>query len=663
MPISFSSQKKYNSLTKTVLVALLLFTIALLYYPGINGAFYYDDVRPLSPLANITNLESALVYISNESSGPLGRPIAMLSFLVNINDFPTATSTGDISGFFIFNVLLHIANGLLVFLLTYFIAKLYQGEKKSNYWLAITVSAFWLVLPIQVSTSLIAIQRMTGLSAFFVFAGLLLYTYGLYKQSNASTHNFHNNQGLSLQLTGLIVFTLLAMFSKENGVLLPVFALVLEITVLANVSTIRYKRKLRISACAAGLIALILYLFYLTYSASNISPGREHTLIERLLTQPQILIDYLYVAFIPDITGFNPFHDNYPHVINLWSSNKALFSLSLLTLLLSSALYYRLKYPLFSFAVLWFLTAHLLESSVINLELYFEHRNYIALFGPCMALIFIITKIKQRYQRVAIISFNLYWLLLCAGLLMTTQIWGQPRLAAKVWQAKQVGSARATEYLSTIYLREGKIDTAQQLLTNHIIECKNCTNSHAISLFFSCYSGKKNATRSAYNALLNLSETTTHATGVAANLRQVHQLIINGSCQYLSMPELKRLNVAFLQSPKSTFNKKLPYLQNLYTFALNEGNNVEAIRLLLLAWHEQPEKIISNELVLMLLANEQTQEAESFVKEEICQRTSVNPIIDEQWQQQCNFFSERIKTRIEKNDNTEAKKQQLIDIK
>ena len=366
MLLFFYSQAKSYTLIKTTLVILLLFSITLLYLPGINGAFYYDDIRPLSPLANIINLESALVYITSESSGPLGRPIAMLSFLVNINDWPTDLSTADISGFFKFNVILHNINGLVVFLLTYYVAKVYHGEKKANYWLAVTVSAFWLVLPIHVSTSLIAIQRMAGLSAFFVFSGLLFYSYGLYKQSIESANNINNNQGLALQLTGLIVFTLLAMFTKENGGLLPIFVLVLEVTLFANVSTIQYRRKLRVSACAAGLITLLLYMAYLVSTVGNILPGREFTLIERLLTQPQVLIDYLYLAFIPDITAFNPFHDNYQHVSNLWSSNKAILSILLLIGLLGSALYYRLKQPLFSFAVLWFFVSPLLLKLFFN---------------------------------------------------------------------------------------------------------------------------------------------------------------------------------------------------------------------------------------------------------------------------------------------------------
>lgn len=650
MATTSSSHKKHAQLLKIALVPLLLLTVALLYHPGFNGAFYYDDVRPLSSLATITNVDSALVYISNESSGPLGRPIAMLSFLINLNDWPSVTSTGNISAFFIFNVVLHLANGFLVFLLAYYIGKLYQGEKQSNYWLALAVSALWLVLPIQVSTSLIAIQRMAGLSAFFVFSGLVFYIYGLYRQSAASTNNIHNNHGLTLQLIGLITFTLLAMFSKESGVLLPVFVLVFEITLLANLPTIQYRRKLRISACTASLVTLLLYMAYLTFTVGNILPGREFTIIERLLTQPQVLIDYLYLAFIPDITAFNPFHDNYQHVSDLWSSNKAIFSIVLLIGLLGSALYYRLKQPLFAFAVLWFFAAHLLESTVISLELYFEHRNYVALLGPCLALVFTFTKLKQRYKTLAIASFGAYWLLLCACLLLTTQLWGQPRLAAQIWQAKQVGSARATEYLSNFYLQEGQKETAQKLLVKHINECKNCTSSQAALLFFSCYSDNKKATMDAYNTLLHLSKTTQDARGVAPSLTQVHKLITNKSCKYISLTELKSLNIAFLQLPKSPFNKKLPFLQNLYVLALKEENSEEAIRLLYFAWREQPDDIIAEELVAMLVTVQRDKEAEIFINEQVCKRSSFNPNIGKVKKDQCEYFSKRIKEKLESNN-------------
>lgn len=639
---SYLSSKKFNFI-KVSLLSFLLVVIAILYFPGTNGSFYYDDIRPLSGLANITDIKSSLVYISNESSGPLGRPIAMFSFLANINDWPTDISTGDKRNFFIFNVILHCINGLLVFLLSSLIAKLYLGENKTNYWLAIATSAFWLVLPIHVSTSLIAIQRMAGLSAFFVFSGLLLYTYGLYKQSIENTHNINNNHGLTLQLMGLILFTLLAMLTKENGVLLPVFALVLEVTLLAKLPTIKFRRKLRISASTLGLITLLLYLAYIVFQKGNVLPGREFSLAERLLTEPQILVDYLYLAFIPDITAFNPFHDNYQYVSDLWGSNKAFFSILLVTCLLSSALYYRKKYPLFSFAVLWFLTAHLIESTVIDLELYFEHRNYIALFGPCLALVFTFTKMNKRYQTLAIISFSIYWLLMCICLLITTQLWGKPVIAAKTWQAKQIGSSRATAYLSNIYLQQGNIAPVPNIVKEHIKVCKDCAGSQAVALFFSCYLNNKQSTRDAYNALMRLSHTTKDSRGVPANLEQVRQLIVNNSCQYLTLPELKALNTAYLGLPNTPFNKKLLFLQNLYAFTLHEKNKEESIRILYLAWEAQTDDMIGNELVMMLVASQRIKEAESFIENKICRRTSSNPVLAKVKKDQCSYLSKEIK--------------------
>jgi hypothetical protein len=42
--------------------------------------------------------------------------------------------------------------------------------------------------------------------------------------------------------------------------------------------------------------------------------------------------------------------------------------------------------PLIGLGILWFFVAHLLESTVIGLELVYEHRNYLASFGPILAL-------------------------------------------------------------------------------------------------------------------------------------------------------------------------------------------------------------------------------------------------------------------------------------
>ncbi|XQW84406.1 tetratricopeptide repeat protein [Thalassotalea piscium] len=634
---------------KVLILLVLSFVVFLLYLPGINGAFYYDDIRPLSALTKVTDLQSALIYIFSETSGPLGRPIAMVSFLFNMGDWPTASSAGNPQRFFLFNVVLHCINGLLVFVFSYLLILLYKakhkGKREHAFWLAFAAAAFWLILPILVSTSLIAIQRMAGLSAFFVLAGLCIYLLGLYKQSAQVKQT---NAGAFLQLTGLIFFTLLAMFTKENGILLPIFVLVLELTLLANNASISYRRKLRVYSCGLGLLVIMGYLFFSLFTYYNVFTGREYTVIERLFTQPQILVDYLRLAFFPDINSFSPFHDNYKHVESPLSSVKTFLSICFILIMFVIALVLRKKYTLFSFAVLWFLASHLLESSVINLELYFEHRNYVALIGPCLAIVLSFNTIASKYKKMAVMSFAVYWLMLAINLFLTTSLWGDKQQAAEAWFIEKPNSARATEFLSDLYLKDGKINTAKNLLSMHIANCKDCVNSQARLLFFSCYADDKLLTIKTYDELLRLSTVTINARGVAGNLAQVHKLISNNDCQHISLSALKKLNTAFLNAPESPFNKKFSFLQNLYVFALDNKDIDEAIRILYLAWAEQQDDVIANELVSMLVANNKHLQAEDFVKESVCKRTALNPIIHNEKLEQCKQLSLYIQNITEK---------------
>jgi len=629
-----------------LLLFLFIFVI-IIYLPGINGALYYDDLRPLSALSKVSDINTALIYIFSETSGPLGRSVSMLTFLFNVTDWPTANSEGDISAFFRFNIVLHAINGVVVFGLSYFIALLYRGQQNSNYWLALGTSALWLVLPIHVSSSLIAIQRMTGLSALFVFAGLLLYLYGLHKQS--LNINTKNNDGLRLQITGLMLFTLLAMFSKENGILLPVFVLVLELTLLNKVKGIDYRRNIRVGACALALVIIFAYLAYYSFNHNSIFSGRNFTLLERVTTQPQILLEYIRLAFIPDSTAFTPYHDNYPHVKDFLDSNLAIFSTILFITTLIGSIILRHRSPLFSFAVLWFITAHLLESSVINLELYFEHRNYVALFGPCLAIVFALIKIPRQYYRLSLALLFTYWLYLAFNLSMTTKLWGEPFNAAHYWFLKQQGSERASADLAYKYFNRQEPEKALQVIEQQVSVCSDCINSRAQAMLFSCFTNKNQQTLEHYQQLITLAPQSIRANSVAKTLAQIFQLITDKRCTTLSKNELKQLNIDLLQKlPSSPYNKKLPFIQNLYTIALDERDRKEAIRLLFLAWEQQEDNSIANELVSMLIASGKYSQAHNFIINNACPAVNLNPILARHEVKQCKELTDKVTKALSK---------------
>ena len=94
-------------------------------------------------------------------------------------------------------------------------------------WLALLTSALWLLHPLHVSTVLYAVQRMAQLSTLFTLAGL--YVFARYR-SRWAVAGASPGDVLAC-LLWLFLFTLLAAFSKENGVLLPWLVVVCEMFV------------------------------------------------------------------------------------------------------------------------------------------------------------------------------------------------------------------------------------------------------------------------------------------------------------------------------------------------------------------------------------------------------------------------------------------------
>lgn len=637
----------HNNLKAIQLVLLLLLVtlVGFIYTLGNSGAFYYDDFRPLSGLVNVTDLNSALIYITTEISGTLGRPIAMISFLFNINDWPNQPEN-----FFNINIFIHCLNGIWVFFLSYFLSKLYcqrtnvKANQPTFYLLALASAAFWLTLPIHTSTSLIAIQRMASLSAFFIFMGLTFYVYGLNKQNNIPQEK---SAGLYWQITGLFLCTLLAMFTKENGILLPVFVLVIECTLLNDINNIQHRRNLRVKSCALGLLVILGYLLYAMISSGGEFPNRDFSLIERLMTQPLILLDYIRLAFVPDVASFNPFHDNVQKISSLTSSPFALFAALFWLTNLSLALYCRKRWPLFSFAILWFLVAHLLESTSLNLELYFEHRNYVAMFGPCLAIVLSFFHLPKKFLKVAITLFVLYWIILMLLLIQTTKLWGNSEQAAEHWFIKQPGSARATEHLAMIYLEQNRINEALGIVEFQVKQCPDCISSVQQALLISCVSQNEAKTKHYYQQTLALANKKVLVQDASIVLAALNRQIKNTNCQLLTVEQLKVLNEAFLSSEIYDNNISLSLLINLHQISVEQEDTEENINLLWKVWTIKQDKNLGRVLISNLLDNKQYDIAKDFANNKMCEKTSINPLVAKKELALCAAEIDRVDNKIQ----------------
>ena len=321
------------------------------------------------------------------SAGMLKRPVSMVTFALN-----HYFSGPDPYYFKATNLAIHLLNGTSIFILSRLLLDLYrklhrpQLTENSLPWIAIATAALWLLHPFNLTGVLYVVQRMESLSALFTFCGLILYLYGRKRLIE------HQSGAMSAILAAVLVFTPLAVLSKENGILLPVFMLVIETTVLQWQTPDRRSRYMLLALFALTvLLPALVVVTYVLLNPAFILGGysiRDFSLTERLMTEARVLWLYLHMILLPDIASMGVYHDDIAISRSLLSPATTLPAIAGLLALLAGAVLLRKKYPLFSFGVFFFLVGHSMESTVIGLELVHEHRNYLPMFGILLPVVY-----------------------------------------------------------------------------------------------------------------------------------------------------------------------------------------------------------------------------------------------------------------------------------
>lgn len=363
----------------------------IVYLPGLSGPFAFDDFPNIQ-----TNYYLAIQHLDIDSlkraafsgnSGPLKRPISMLSFALNYY------ATGFNPFYFkLTNLVIHLFNGIGIYTLTGLILRIYrqrfQPRLTSHHiqWLSLALATAWLLHPLNLTSVLYVVQRMTSLASLFTIVGLILYLSGRWLMLQGKSG------GILRILLGLLVFMPLATLSKENGALLPLLMLVLEITLLnfETVSTL-HKRFLigffLITVVLPGSVVLI----YLATHSGWLTAGfelRDFTLSERVLTEIRVMWFYIKMIVLPRTAELGLFHDDIQLSRGLLNPISTLFSAAGLLALIAAAVGLRKRQPIFSLGILFFLAGHLLESTVFALEITFEHRNYLPMFGILLIMFY-----------------------------------------------------------------------------------------------------------------------------------------------------------------------------------------------------------------------------------------------------------------------------------
>ena len=367
---------------------LALVTI-LIYLPGLDGDFEFDDAANIldNEAIKIDTLsrDSILTAALSGKSGPLGRSISMLSFAGNYY-------FTEFEPFFfkLTNLLIHLSAGFGIYV---FIRQLTLALNKSvdekqrisraNV-VALTVAGIWLVHPLNITSVLYVVQRMTSLAALFTFWALALYVFGRRK-----TLEGQNLKGIFLFVAGLGPVTALAVLSKENGALAPYLMLGIELIVFRFAANHKGTRNLLYLLFSAMVfIPAVLAVVNFERLTSSIASGylqREFSLIDRLLTQPQVLVFYLRLLLLPNAGVMGIYHDDFPISISLTQSPGTLISVGVVLALIVIGIVAIRRAPALAIGIFWFFVGHSIESTFLPLEMVHEHRNYLPIVGPIFA--------------------------------------------------------------------------------------------------------------------------------------------------------------------------------------------------------------------------------------------------------------------------------------
>lgn len=571
-------------------LALLLVVCAALYWPGLHGPFLFDDFPNLSALTSINHIGSWRdlgIYLSQPRGFP-GRPLSMLSFLMQKASWPNYPFPFKLA-----NLGIHLLCGLLVYRLTTLLARHYQPDRaefvrideagvSTAAWLA---TAAWLLNPIQISGVLLVVQRMTLLMALFVLLGLLAYLKGLLEDSAPT-----RRRGTWMAL-GLGAGMVLAFLCKENGILLPLFALVLDATVLrAQVarlpSALKWWRRLLIWPTVLFVLGYL--LSNLAYLASN-GGIRDFTLGERLLTEPRVIFDYLGNILLPRFGLYGLYHDGFAisrSVFTPWTTLPAI------TGILGAAVLgfiSRRRWPLLALAILWYLGGQLIESSTVMLELYFEHRNYVPSIGPFIALAIGLAGAADPNLRKRLLGVAGLWLIAAAfTTALSAGVYRSEDRLAMAWAAKQPDSIRAQSMLADRQYKNGHAAMALTTVESVLAKHPHNTGLAENRVYLKCMLGE--LIPADMQALTNLLRTAPFDRGGFSNIETLRLLASTHRCTALNAQSWQLLVHTLLKNSAYSDGVASGFLHyQLHEFAVAHGDLDNAIQQLDAAYAKDPD--------------------------------------------------------------------------
>ena len=454
-----------------IAICCFLILIAACYSNSFKASWHFDDYsnivnKPALHLEKLSLKSITRTFYSRSENSSAGnekmfRPLACLTFGLN-----WYVGQGRVTGYHVVNVLIHILSSCLLYLtvLALLNTPFQQGRYPYNdkFWIAFLSAILWAVNPIQTQAVTYIVQRMTALAAFFCLFCIYLFLKARMSRTIRNSVIFY--------FVCLLSF-IAGMASKENAAMLPFILIVIEVVFFRDLMNPRIWKVVCWSAMLIAItgVATAIFLEFFPDSVSYLGGYkiRPFSYAERMLTEPRILILYLSLIFYPTPDRLAFMHD-IPISTSLMHPWTTLPATGIIIALIMGGFYLLRKRPFIGFAVIFFFMNHVIESTIIPLELVYEHRNYLPsmfLFVPIAAGFMTLLNYYRNKQKIIFGSLCFFIIVLIlslgSGTYIRNMVWANEKVFWEDAMAKAPGLARPPHNLAwDYYEKNGEYEKA-----------------------------------------------------------------------------------------------------------------------------------------------------------------------------------------------------------
>ncbi len=437
---------------------LLLATAAIIVYSNVLDApFMFDDVtiRDEAFLHAETFTEAVGVLFDDSSDRRVGYMTFALNFwLHGLNTL----------GYHLVNLILHILSGWLVFWLVHRTLTLPLVEMKAplgpaDAWnIAFFAALLWLVHPLQIMGVTYIVQRLTSLSALLYLAAFAAYVEGRTAPRSGEDHGEGKlalgGRRFAFYAAGIVAW-LLSLGVKQNVALLPAMVIIYELYFFHENPWEAVKARWQWVTAATAVVAVTAFWilgsgFWSAMAARYAERGL--TVWERLLSEARALVHYVSLIALPLPARLNVDYD-FAVSRSLLDPMTTLPAVLLVFAAIGFAFWGTRRYRFLSFAILWFFVNLAVESTVIPVDLVFEHRLYL----PSIGLIAVGAGVVYRglapmHKYAAPVGLTLIAVLFGTWTYDRNQVWTDPVLLWSDNALKSPEKARVHGNLGKAYL-------------------------------------------------------------------------------------------------------------------------------------------------------------------------------------------------------------------